>query len=414
MGVKDRIYAGAFLLGAFLSQVVVGQNTVHTVTQSTVDGNGDTVIVDAAFLANQLVGTADLTASNAFMTGPVECMGMAAITSDLEWINAFDGPVNAVVLSSGQASYVLGASTADPAHYAFYTGGDLDLEALAPLEFVTYDACVLQFDLAASKTGNVGFHFVFASREYPDYVNTAFNDVFAFLVRVKGSTSAWTNIATLDGTTLISINSVNIDLNSEYYVQNHDGSLAMAYGGRTIEIQTSAYEFLEGTTYEVKLAIADRADQSLDSVVLLAGSSFTYLPPPGEENPIYIPLDCAGATPLPGALWPPNNKMVNVLIGGLNGENTTVVIETVFQDEPVTKVGKKRLADAAIIDGIELYLRAQRLGNGNGRVYHVSFTASDDYGDSCSGQVTVCVGHDRSASGQLCIDDGPLYDSVNV
>jgi hypothetical protein len=60
-------------------------------------------------------------------------------------------------------------------------------------------------------------------------------------------------------------------------------------------------------------------------------------------------------------------------------------------------------------------LRCERAGNpkvpGNGRVYHVSFLATDGQGGECSGTATWCVPHDQSP-GTICIDDGPLYDST--
>jgi hypothetical protein len=60
-------------------------------------------------------------------------------------------------------------------------------------------------------------------------------------------------------------------------------------------------------------------------------------------------------------------------------------------------------------------LRAERCGAskapGDGRVYHVSFTASDGRGGTCSGTVQVGVPHDLS---KAVIDGRPLYDSTAV
>ena len=59
-------------------------------------------------------------------------------------------------------------------------------------------------------------------------------------------------------------------------------------------------------------------------------------------------------------------------------------------------------------------VRAERSGSkkvpGDGRVYHVSFTADDGQGGECSGTVTVCVPHDQRP-GHVCVDQGPLFDS---
>jgi hypothetical protein len=56
-------------------------------------------------------------------------------------------------------------------------------------------------------------------------------------------------------------------------------------------------------------------------------------------------------------------------------------------------------------------LRPERSGLGDGRVYHVSVTATDPDGLSCSGVVTTCVPHDQSL-GAMCVDQGPLYNSL--
>lgn len=49
---------------------------------------------------------------------------------------------------------------------------------------------------------------------------------------------------------------------------------------------------------------------------------------------------------------------------------------------------------------------------GDGRVYHIGFTATDDYGASCSGEVKVGVPLSRAKRQPL--DGGALYDSTAV
>ena len=57
-------------------------------------------------------------------------------------------------------------------------------------------------------------------------------------------------------------------------------------------------------------------------------------------------------------------------------------------------------------------VRAERSGSGNGRVYHISFTAEDTHGGTCTGTVTVGVPHSQK-KGLTAIDDGPLYTSTS-
>jgi hypothetical protein len=50
------------------------------------------------------------------------------------------------------------------------------------------------------------------------------------------------------------------------------------------------------------------------------------------------------------------------------------------------------------------------LGNGDGRVYHIFFTADDGNGGVTAGEVTVDVPHDQR--GAPAVDGGALYDST--
>ena len=61
-------------------------------------------------------------------------------------------------------------------------------------------------------------------------------------------------------------------------------------------------------------------------------------------------------------------------------------------------------------------VRAERSGTkkvpGDGRVYHIGFTADDGQGGMCAATVTVCVPHDQRP-GHVCVDQGPLFDSTS-
>src|SRR5205814_1044106 len=69
--------------------------------------------------------------------------------------------------------------------------------------------------------------------------------------------------------------------------------------------------------------------------------------------------------------------------------------------------------DGQIVDG-HASVRAERTGTsgvpGNGRVYAINFTATNEAGASCSGTVQVCVPHDQGDPS--CVDDGQRYNSL--
>jgi hypothetical protein len=119
----------------------------------------------------------------------------------------------------------------------------------------------------------------------------------------------------------------------------------------------------------------------------------------------------SAAQPTIACLWPPDHKLVSVGIIGVSDseDNATISIDSVTQDEPTNGLGDGDTAVDAVInaDGTVL-LRAERSGKGDGRVYHVHFTASDLEG-SASGVVTVCVPKDRKST---AIDGGGLYNST--
>ena len=123
-----------------------------------------------------------------------------------------------------------------------------------------------------------------------------------------------------------------------------------------------------------------------------------------------VPPDCSAAVATPAELWPPNHQLVAVsVVGVTDGDRNppTVTITGVTQDEPVGAT----CPDATGVGTSSVKLRSERLGNGDGRVYHVAFTASDGRGGRCSGTVTVCVPHDQG-HGRACGDQGALVDST--
>jgi hypothetical protein len=77
----------------------------------------------------------------------------------------------------------------------------------------------------------------------------------------------------------------------------------------------------------------------------------------------------------------------------------------------VNGTGDGDIAPDGAINGSTAQVRAERSGNGNGRVYRISFTASDGKGGTCDGSVKVSVPHDQG-KGKVPIDDGQNYNSL--
>jgi len=128
-----------------------------------------------------------------------------------------------------------------------------------------------------------------------------------------------------------------------------------------------------------------------------------------------LPPDCSAAAVAPALLWPPDHKFVNVSVLGVTGPDrdpVPVTITGITQDEALNGVGEGNTCpDASGFGTATASLRAEREGGGDGRVYHISFTADDGRGGRCTGTVTVCVPHDQG-EGRVCGDQGPVVDST--
>jgi streptogramin lyase len=130
------------------------------------------------------------------------------------------------------------------------------------------------------------------------------------------------------------------------------------------------------------------------------------------------PPDCSAAGPSVDIIWPPNHRFVPIQVLGVSdpdGDPVSITVTSIFQDEPVDTYGDGRFTpDGMGVDTSTAEVRAERSGTkkvpGNGRVYHISFTADDGQGGACSGEVLVGVPHDQG--GDPPVDDGALYDST--
>jgi len=132
----------------------------------------------------------------------------------------------------------------------------------------------------------------------------------------------------------------------------------------------------------------------------------------GDDNDL---PDCTNAEPSEAVLWPPNRKLHAINVIGVtdpDGDSITINIDSIRQDEPTESRGNGRFEpDGAGIDTETAEVRAERDTPGNGRVYHIGFTAFDGEGGQCSGEVIVEVPRNNGKKGDA-IDDNPDYDST--
>ena len=94
-------------------------------------------------------------------------------------------------------------------------------------------------------------------------------------------------------------------------------------------------------------------------------------------------------------MWPPNHTMHEITIIGVADPqdlNVTIRIDRVTQDESLNgEDDGKTDVDALVQEDGTLLLRAERSGQGDGRVYVIEFTAINAQGAECAGVVQVHV-----------------------
>jgi len=125
------------------------------------------------------------------------------------------------------------------------------------------------------------------------------------------------------------------------------------------------------------------------------------------------PPDCGAARAFPDRLQRPNHELRDISVGDVldaDGDPIAITIDSIWQDEPVDAEGDGHTSpDGVGIDTDTAQVRRERSGLRDGRVYHIGFSAEDGRGGECSGNVTVCVPHDRHSD---CVDQGPQFDST--
>ena len=114
-----------------------------------------------------------------------------------------------------------------------------------------------------------------------------------------------------------------------------------------------------------------------------------------NEPPVIYDLDAT-----PKMLWAPNHKMKNIDVNYTSTDNCVIVscVLSVSSNEPDNGQGDgNTTSDWHIVDDHHVQLRAERSGGGDGRIYTITVTCTDQYGNSSSDTAIVNVLHNRFA-----------------
>ncbi len=167
------------------------------------------------------------------------------------------GDVRSFTQSSGDPNRSTGTSTNT-------TGIDNNSQFNSIAGARTFDAAWLDVDFIP--TGNtLTMQFVFASEEYPEYVNSSFNDVMG--VWVNGS---YVPIQVGNGRT--SVNNINGLTNQNLVISNTNDDYNTEMDGFTVTLSLTM-AVIPGQVNSIRIGIADTTDANYDSAVLIAGGS---------------------------------------------------------------------------------------------------------------------------------------------
>ncbi|MGM0612759.1 MAG: choice-of-anchor L domain-containing protein [Bacteroidota bacterium] len=243
--------------------------TLFTVHQGVAQLNINKNISVNNLVQNVLIGSG-VTVSNVSYSGSSDAIGKFSNGGATSM-----GLNSGLILSTGDVNDAPGPNNSGSISTNNGTGSDPDLANLIP-GYTVNDAAVIEFDFVPIGD-TLEFQYVFGSDEYPEFVNSNFNDVFGFFVtgpNPNGGQYQQENIALIPGTTMpVTIDNVNDNVNSQYYVDNTSGT-TIEYDGHTVIL--TAWVVVEPCqNYSFKIAIGDAGDSSYDSAVFLEEGSFS-------------------------------------------------------------------------------------------------------------------------------------------
>ena len=270
------------------------------------------------------------TASNISFQG--DAMQIGYFTATGPGATALGFPLNnsGIILSSGDTRDASGPNTSGSTSTTCPPNiHDPQLATITSPTAVN-DCAVLEFDFIP-QSDTIEFRYIFASEEYPEFVNSTYNDAFGFFItgpNPNGGNYLNQNIALIPGTIApVTINNVNNGtstptsgpcVNCNYYIDNSTGNWHIEYDGYTT-VLTATIIVNMYQTYHIKIAVGDAGDRAFDSAILIEevwlwGTSSTEIQAPS----IYA---CDSAI-INGNWYYSNQTVIDTIIGSCD----TIVI----------------------------------------------------------------------------------------
>jgi hypothetical protein len=267
--------AAALGLSGAAQAVTITTTDDATTLVNTILGAGVTVVGAPTYIGNT-------TQSGTFTDGAAEVGFASGIVLSTGNANDIPGPND-----NGTETRGVGNTADDDINTSLGTAGAAEITN-------SNDAAVLEFSFQfgdGSIGGEVNFAFVFASEEYIDFIDSAFNDEFQLLVD-------GVNLGTIGGSD-VNINNVNDVANSGSYINNVENTNGIPVAGLDIgfdgltTILIASSGLLGPGVHTAKFIIADVADGFLDAGVFIQAGTFS------PDNPNDPPVP---EIPIPAAL----------------------------------------------------------------------------------------------------------------
>lgn len=279
-------------------------------------------------------------------TGIINCNAIGTFTTGNNPTNL--GLSSGIIIGTGDVSFAQGPNNSDGGNGNAGAASCVSQQC-APLmndaSGTLSDCAVLEFDFVP-RSDSIKFRYVFASEEYPEYVCSNVNDIFAFYISGpnpagSGNYSNY-NMARVPVTDdVISINTLNVGVvgangsittnpcvltNSQYYVSNTGGT-TIQYDGFTTVLTAKAKVF-PCQQYHLIIAIADcgaygSPDNVYDSGVFLEANSlssnaisFTFDNSANPMAPSDLYEGCQAKVVMTRPMQMPTNTTIHVQVEG--------------------------------------------------------------------------------------------------
>lgn len=289
----NKALAIAFVI-ALLCLLPLGASGQQNITVQSAQGQNP-----ATFVLNKLAGNGVLI-SNVRFNGSNTNISTSQIGTFQA--NNFIGLYmdSGVVMTTGNISVAPGPNTDGNASQAVSSTGCYSDAQLASIATASINCCAtLDFDFV-SISPFITVNYCFGSEEYPEYVCSNYNDVFAFYITgldpttTPPSNHTW-NMARIPHTVgagypngvAVAINTVNPGQSgsssgsvsgclynfTQYYVANNEGNTGVQYDGYTRKLSANA-TIVPCEQYHMHISICNVGDNAYDSGVFLESHSF--------------------------------------------------------------------------------------------------------------------------------------------